>query len=92
LNQGVLLRGVNDNAQTLADLSRSLFDAGIMPYYLHVLDKVQGAAHFMVPDNEAREIMKSLMSLVSGYMVPKLTREIGGEPSKTLLDLGLRQV
>ena len=92
LNQGVLLRGVNDNAQTLADLSRALFDAGIMPYYLHVLDKVQGAAHFMVPDSEAREIMKSLMSLVSGYMVPKLTREIGGEPSKTLLDLGLRQV
>ncbi|HBC6257207.1 TPA: EF-P beta-lysylation protein EpmB [Proteus mirabilis] len=92
LNQGVLLRGVNDNAQTLADLSRALFDAGIMPYYLHVLDKVQGAAHFMIPDSEAREIMKSLMSLVSGYMVPKLTREIGGEPSKTLLDLGLRQV
>ena len=91
LNQGVLLRGVNDSAEVLADLSRALFDAGVMPYYLHVLDKVQGAAHFMVPDHEAREIMKALMSLVSGYMVPKLTREIGGEPSKTLLDLGLRQ-
>lgn len=87
LNQGVLLRGVNDNAEVLAELSRALFDAGVMPYYLHVLDKVQGAAHFMVPDSEAREIMKGLMSLVSGYMVPKLTREIGGEPSKTLLDL-----
>ncbi|MFP1529062.1 KamA family radical SAM protein [Escherichia coli] len=52
LNQSVLLRGVNDNAQTLANLSNALFDAGVMPYYLHVLDKVQGAAHFMVSDDE----------------------------------------
>lgn len=91
LNQGVLLRGVNDNADTLAKLSNALFDAGIMPYYLHVLDRVQGAAHFMVPDDEARLIMRELMTKVSGYMVPKLTREIGGEPSKTTIDLGLRQ-
>lgn len=91
LNQGVLLRGVNDNADTLANLSNALFDAGIMPYYLHVLDRVQGAAHFMVPDDEARLIMRELMTKVSGYMVPKLTREIGGEPSKTTIDLGLRQ-
>lgn len=91
LNQSVLLRGVNDNARTLADLSNALFDAGVMPYYLHVLDKVQGAAHFMVSDSEAREIMHELLTLISGYMVPKLAREIGGEPSKTLLDLQLRQ-
>ncbi len=91
LNQSVLLRGVNDNAQTLADLSNALFDAGVMPYYLHVLDKVQGAAHFMVSDDEARKIMRELLTLVSGYMVPKLAREIGGEPSKTPLDLQLRQ-
>jgi EF-P beta-lysylation protein EpmB len=91
LNQGVLLRGVNDNADTLAALSNALFDAGIMPYYLHVLDRVQGAAHFMVSDDEARVIMRELMTKVSGYMVPKLTREIGGEPSKTPIDLGLRQ-
>ncbi|NLS54420.1 EF-P beta-lysylation protein EpmB [Hafnia alvei] len=91
LNQGVLLRGVNDNADTLAKLSNVLFDAGIMPYYLHVLDRVQGAAHFMVSDDEARLIMRELMTKVSGYMVPKLTREIGGEPSKTTIDLGLRQ-
>ena len=91
LNQGVLLRGVNDSADTLANLSNALFDAGIMPYYLHVLDRVQGAAHFMVPDDEARLIMRELMTKVSGYMVPKLTREIGGEPSKTTIDLGLRQ-
>jgi len=91
LNQSVLLRGVNDNAQTLADLSNALFDAGVMPYYLHVLDKVQGAAHFMVTDDEAREIVRELLTLVSGYMVPRLAREIGGEPSKTPLDLQLRQ-
>lgn len=91
LNQSVLLRDVNDNAQTLADLSNALFDAGVMPYYLHVLDKVQGAAHFMVSDDEARTIMRELLTLISGYMVPKLAREIGGEPSKTPLDLQLRQ-
>jgi len=91
LNQSVLLRDVNDSAQTLADLSNALFDAGVMPYYLHVLDKVQGAAHFMVSDEEARSIMRELLTLVSGYMVPKLAREIGGEPSKTPLDLQLRQ-
>ncbi|MGY5958811.1 EF-P beta-lysylation protein EpmB [Kosakonia sp. BK9b] len=91
LNQSVLLRDVNDNAQALAALSNALFDAGVMPYYLHVLDKVQGAAHFMVSDEEARKIMRELLTLVSGYMVPKLAREIGGEPSKTPLDLQLRQ-
>ncbi|KFC07289.1 lysyl-lysine 2,3-aminomutase [Trabulsiella guamensis ATCC 49490] len=91
LNQSVLLRGVNDNARTLADLSNALFDAGVMPYYLHVLDKVQGAAHFLVSDDDARRIVRELLTLVSGYMVPRLAREIGGEPSKTPLDLQLRQ-
>ncbi|QKJ88841.1 Lysine 2,3-aminomutase [Paramixta manurensis] len=91
LNQSVLLRGVNDNAATLAALSNALFDVGILPYYLHVLDKVQGAAHFYVSDDEARKIMRELLTQVSGYMVPKLAREIGGEPSKTPLDLQLRQ-
>lgn len=65
---------MNDNAQTLANLSNALFDAGVMPYYLHVLDKVQGAAHFMVSDDEARQIMRELLTLVSGYLVPKLAR------------------
>ncbi|NDL61460.1 EF-P beta-lysylation protein EpmB [Acerihabitans arboris] len=91
LNQSVLLRGVNDNADTLATLSETLFAAGILPYYLHVLDRVQGAAHFMVDDQEAREIMRQLLMKVSGYLVPRLAREIGGEKSKTLLDLALRQ-
>ncbi|MDO6707903.1 EF-P beta-lysylation protein EpmB [Photobacterium sp. 1_MG-2023] len=89
LNQGVLLRGVNDSVDALVNLSESLFDAGILPYYLHVLDKVQGAAHFMVSDEEARRLMAGLIAQVSGYLVPKLTREIGGRNSKTPLDLHL---
>ncbi|AXF77420.1 EF-P beta-lysylation protein EpmB [Erwinia tracheiphila] len=92
LNQSVLLRGINDSAATLAALSNTLFDAGVLPYYLHVLDKVHGAAHFWVSDNDARTIVRELLSQVSGYLVPRLAREIGGEPSKTPLDLQLRQV
>ncbi|MEW6483362.1 MAG: EF-P beta-lysylation protein EpmB [Pseudomonadota bacterium] len=91
LNQGVLLKGINDSAATLAALSNALFNAGILPYYLHVLDKVQGAAHFYVSDEEARKIMRELLAMISGYLVPKLAREIGGAPSKTPLDLQLRQ-
>ncbi|WP_318492000.1 EF-P beta-lysylation protein EpmB [Photobacterium leiognathi] len=87
LNQGVLLKGVNDSVVALTDLSEALFDAGIQPYYLHVLDRVQGAAHFMVDDEIARQLMAGLITKVSGYLVPKLTREIGGRASKTPLDL-----
>ncbi|CAH0542815.1 EF-P beta-lysylation protein EpmB [Vibrio marisflavi] len=89
LNQSVLLKGVNDCAIVQKSLSESLFDAGILPYYLHVLDKVQGAAHFYVSDDRAREIMAELIKEVSGYLVPKLAREIGGRESKTPLDLHL---
>ncbi|WP_318458298.1 EF-P beta-lysylation protein EpmB [Photobacterium leiognathi] len=87
LNQGVLLKDVNDSVAALTDLSETLFDAGIQPYYLHVLDRVQGAAHFMVDDEIARQLMAGLITKVSGYLVPKLTREIGGRASKTPLDL-----
>lgn len=89
LNQSVLLKGVNDNADVLAALSNRLFESGIMPYYLHVLDKVQGAAHFMVEDDEAKQIMRELLSITSGYLVPKLTRETSGKASKTPIDLAL---
>lgn len=89
LNQGVLLKGVNDSVDALIQLSEALFDAGIMPYYLHVLDKVQGAAHFMVDDERARQLMAGLLENVSGYLIPTLTREIGGRKSKTPLDLHL---
>lgn len=89
LNQSVLLKGVNDSADTLTALSESLFDAGILPYYLHVLDKVQGASHFFVSDEQAKTLMSALIENVSGYLVPKLTRENGGRKSKTPIDLGL---
>lgn len=89
LNQSVLLKGINDSVGALVQLSEALFDAGILPYYLHVLDKVQGAAHFMVDDTRARRLMAGLLEQVSGYLVPKLTREIGGRRSKTPLDLHL---
>ena len=84
LNQSVLLKGVNDDAQILKILSDKLFQTGILPYYLHLLDKVQGASHFLISDIEAMQIYKTLQSLTSGYLVPKLAREIAGELNKTL--------
>lgn len=84
-NQSVLLKNVNDKAEILAQLSNKLFDIGILPYYIHLLDKVQGAAHFMVNDEKAKQIMKQLAAQVSGYLVPKLAREIGGEKSKRVI-------
>ncbi|WP_333005802.1 EF-P beta-lysylation protein EpmB [Vibrio coralliilyticus] len=89
LNQGVMLKGVNDSVEAQVALSESLFDAGVLPYYIHVLDKVQGAAHFFISDQQAKQIMAGVIERVSGYLVPKLTREIGGRTSKTPLDLHL---
>lgn len=85
LNQSVLLRGVNDAVDTLAALSERLFEAGILPYYLHVLDPVAGAAHFDVPDDEARELVAGLRKVLPGFLMPRLVREIPGEASKTPL-------
>ncbi|CAM4005963.1 EF-P beta-lysylation protein EpmB [Vreelandella rituensis] len=85
LNQSVLLRGVNDDSDTLASLSERLFDAGVLPYYLHVLDPVAGAAHFDVPDNEARELVTSLRAKLPGFLMPRLVREVPGKASKTPL-------
>lgn len=82
LNQSVLLRGINDSAQALVRLSEALFDAGVMPYYLHLLDRVQGAAHFEVAQAEARSIMVQIQRLLPGYLVPRLVREEAGAPSK----------
>ncbi len=89
LNQSVLLKGVNDSVPALVSLSDRLFTAGILPYYLHLLDKVQGAQHFLVSDEEARQLMQLVIEQLSGYLVPRLTREIGGRASKTPLDLHL---
>lgn len=82
LNQSVLLRGVNDEASVLADLSEALFAAAVLPYYLHLLDKVRGAAHFDVPETEARSLLVALRSRLPGYLVPRLVREVPGEASK----------
>ncbi len=85
LNQSVLLRGVNDDAETLAELSFRLFEAGVLPYYLHLLDPVAGAAHFEVPEPEARRLHAALAASLPGYLVPRLAREVPGAPAKTLL-------
>ncbi|QJR82759.1 EF-P beta-lysylation protein EpmB [Alteromonas pelagimontana] len=89
LNQAVLLAGVNDEADALVALHEALFAAGVMPYYLHVLDKVQGAAHFDVTEDKARSLMAQVIKRQPGYLVPKLVREIGGQPGKTPIDLRL---
>lgn len=83
LNQSVLLRGVNDSEEALADLSEKLFSAGVLPYYLHLLDKVAGAAHFDVPEDEAVALWEATSARLPGYLVPRLVREIAGEPGKS---------
>lgn len=82
LNQSVLLRGVNDDAEALAALSERLFAAGVLPYYLHQLDRVQGTAHFEVPDAQALALVDAIRARLPGYLVPKLVREVGGDPAK----------
>mgnify|MGYP003584927685 CR=1 FL=1 len=84
LNQSVLLKGINDNAQILKTLSDKLFQTGILPYYLHLLDKVEGSAHFHLEDQRALEIYRDLQRITSGYLVPKLAREIANQSNKTL--------
>jgi EF-P beta-lysylation protein EpmB len=82
LNQSVLLKGINDDADTLVALSERMFAAGVLPYYLHQLDRVQGAAHFEVTDARAQSLIEAMRNRLPGYLVPKLVREIGGDPSK----------
>jgi EF-P beta-lysylation protein EpmB len=82
LNQSVLLRGVNDDTGTLAQLSAALFGAGVLPYYLHLLDRAQGTAHFDVPEPRARALHEALRRQLPGYLVPRLVREIPGDPAK----------
>lgn len=85
LNQSVLLRGVNDDARTLERLSWRLQATGVLPYYLHLLDPVRGAAHFAVPEAAARNLINALRRALPGYLVPRLAREEPGAPSKTVL-------
>ncbi|HSD18265.1 MAG TPA: EF-P beta-lysylation protein EpmB [Thermomonas sp.] len=85
LNQAVLLRGVNDSVEALAALCERGHEAGVLPYYLHQLDRVAGAAHFEVPDAEALALHAALAARLPGYLLPTLVREVAGAPGKTPL-------
>ena len=85
-NQSVLLSNINASADTLIHLSQKLFDCHIIPYYLHLLDPVQGTSHFDVDSGTAKKLMSNIKNKLPGYLVPKLVREIPGEYSKTLIN------
>lgn len=85
LNQSVLLAGINDDAETLTKLSHSLFDAGVLPYYLHLPDAVSGTAHFSVTADRGRELVTALRGRLPGYLVPRLARETPGAAAKNIL-------
>ncbi len=88
LNQTVLLKGINDCADTLVALSEALFQAGVLPYYLHLLDKVEGAAQFDCDQPLAQQLMIDISARLPGFLVPKLVREVAGAPAKTLAYTG----
>ena len=79
----MLLAGINDDASILAALSERLFDCGVLPYYLHALDPVAGAAHFDVAESRGADLVSELRARLPGYLVPRFVREIPGELSKT---------
>lgn len=85
LNQSVLLKGINDDAQVLADLNERLFECGVLPYYLHMLDSVQGAMHFSVSTKRALQIKAELQAMLPGYLVPRFAVEEPHEPNKTTI-------
>jgi len=85
LNQTVLLKGINDTSQDLYDLSERLSEVGVMPYYLHLLDKVSGASHFDVAEQRGIELIAEIRKMLPGYLVPRLVREQQGEASKTII-------
>ena len=86
LNQCVLLRNINSDAKSLIQLSKKLFSANVLPYYIHMLDKVAGAAHFEVAESEACCLMREVSKKLPGYLVPKLVREVSGEASKRIIN------
>lgn len=88
LNQSVLLAGVNDRAEILTELSQTLFSAGVLPYYIHLLDRVRGAAHFEVSEASGRALMDQVATRLPGYLVPRLMREAPGQPAKVALSGG----
>ncbi len=88
LNQSVLLRGINDDVDVLARLSENLFELGVMPYYLHALDRVAGSARFEVEEQRARDLLTQLRNRLPGYLVPRLVREQAGAASKLPMEKG----
>jgi EF-P beta-lysylation protein EpmB len=86
LNQAVLLKGINDDLETQRILSEKLFDISVLPYYLHLLDPVSGAAHFNVSIHKAEQLYQQLQAHLPGYLVPKLVKEVAGQPSKTPIE------
>jgi EF-P beta-lysylation protein EpmB len=87
LNQAVLLKGINDSVETQTQLSQRLFSCGVLPYYLHVLDKVAGAAHFDRDERSSIELYWSLLAALPGYLVPKLVRELPNKPFKVPINI-----
>ncbi len=85
LNQSVLLKGVNDDPKVLIELSRALMNAGIIPYYLHELDPVEGTSHFATPKEVGPELIRVCREGISGFGVPRLVKEEPGHPSKTFI-------
>lgn len=90
LNQAVLLAGVNDTPEAQIALSEALFAAGVLPYYLHLLDRVAGVAHFEVPEARARALMQAVAARLPGYLVPKLAREQAGDSAKQVIGIDSR--
>ena len=87
LNQAVLLKDINDSVEAQTQLSQCLFAAGVLPYYLHVLDKVAGAAHFDSDEQSSIELYWSLLAVLPGYLVPKLVKELPNKPFKVPLNI-----
>ena len=87
LNQAVLLKNINDYSEVLINLSKKLWDMSVLPYYLHLLDKVSGIAHFDVDEKTAKSLLKKLQENLPGYLIPKLVREVAGEKHKILISI-----
>ena len=85
LNQSVLLKGINDSAETQTELAITLFNQGVLPYYLHLPDQVEGTSHFFVDTKKAKKIYKAMQSQLPGYLLPTLVKEIPGKTSKTII-------
>jgi EF-P beta-lysylation protein EpmB len=85
LNQSVLLKDINDNAKVLSELSSKLFESNILPYYIHLLDKVSGTERFLVTDKRAKEIYQKLQTLLPGYLLPRMVRDEGGDSKRLVL-------